>query len=133
MPRKRKFSPLHNGNDGCWVWGKKGHFKDECPYLRCRFCKMLNHVITECPTLPTKLRVNLNETRRSMLRTNKATMGDERSLMVQPRPKVIKHTQPTQREVAVMQSHANPRGEVAAEHNCATPCVFIPMSDQTVQ
>lgn len=59
-PRKRKFSPQHNKNDGCCVCGKKGHFKDECRYLRCRFCKMLGHVIAECPTLPKKLMVNSN-------------------------------------------------------------------------
>lgn len=57
-PKKRKFSPTNNTNEGCWICGKKGQFKNECPYMRCRFCKMLSHVIAECPTLSEKLRDN---------------------------------------------------------------------------
>lgn len=79
MSKKSKFSPLHNGNHGCWICRKNGHFKDECPYLRCRFFKMLGHVIADCPTLPEKLRVNMNETRRSMVRKSQVSVGTSRT------------------------------------------------------
>lgn len=49
FPRKRKFSPQLSGNDGCWVCGKKGHFKDECPYLRCRFARCLDMSLRSAP------------------------------------------------------------------------------------
>lgn len=58
--RKRKFSPARRPPSGSpevfWIYGKTGYFKDECPFVRCRFYKVLGHRIGECPaTLKKKI------------------------------------------------------------------------------
>lgn len=50
ITKKKKFSLGTQRGDaslteGCWICGKKGHYKDECPFVRFRFCKGLGHRI----------------------------------------------------------------------------------------
>lgn len=51
--RKRKFSSIRwsapESSEACWICIKSSHFKDECPFIGCRFCKVLGHRIGECP------------------------------------------------------------------------------------
>lgn len=53
-----KFSPVRRPTPGSpdvyWVCRKKGHFKDECPFVRCRFCKVLGHRVGESPIAPAR-------------------------------------------------------------------------------
>lgn len=55
---KRKFSlgrrPVPESPEVCWICRKRGHFKDECPFIRCMFCKTLGHSIGECPLAPAR-------------------------------------------------------------------------------
>lgn len=32
--------------------GKTGHFKDECLFIQCRFCKLLSHRVAKCHVAP---------------------------------------------------------------------------------
>lgn len=60
--KKKKFSPGRRQAPGspevCWNWGKKGNFKDECSFVRCKFCKSLGHRIGECTTTPARWDTN---------------------------------------------------------------------------
>lgn len=76
-PKKRKYRSPSNANEGYWVYRKRRLFKHECPYMRCRFCKMISHMIAECPTLPEKLREDPKETRRNTIKASSATIGDK--------------------------------------------------------
>lgn len=53
--RKRKF-PSPTPGEACWVCGERRHYKDECPYVRCRYYKKLRYIITECPAIPEQFR-----------------------------------------------------------------------------
>lgn len=35
----------------CWSCDSEGHYKDECPFLRCRYCKILGHKVADCPAI----------------------------------------------------------------------------------
>lgn len=63
LPKNRKINSPTTATESCWICGQWGHFKDECLSVRCRFCKMLGHVIAECSTLPEKLREEPNESK----------------------------------------------------------------------
>lgn len=40
--------PAPGSPEVCYVCSKKGHFKDECPFIRSRFRKVLGHRAGEC-------------------------------------------------------------------------------------
>lgn len=134
----------------------RGHFKDECSHMRCRFYKMLGHVIVECPTLPENLNEGSKEVRKRPpiksweekreTRGKAAYTGANRTAAAQHRPEEKRQEQQTQEDMTAMPSRANPRNRGTAEHscvnpriggtakhNCATPRVFIPISDQATQ
>lgn len=104
--KKRKFNSPSNATEHCWIYGKRGHFKDECLYIRCRSCKVLGHVITKCPTLPKKMREETKKTRRVTIKTTNATVRATRNTMLQSREETKKAIKPPQKEVADIQSHA---------------------------
>lgn len=54
--RKRKF--LSQKPKKTCACGERGHNKEECLYVCCRYCKKLGHVIAECLAVPNHLRRN---------------------------------------------------------------------------
>lgn len=52
--KRRRISPRGQRElmGPCWSCDSEGHYKDECPFLWCRFCKKLGHKMAECPIIP---------------------------------------------------------------------------------
>lgn len=84
-PKKRRFNSPINSNDCCWICEKRGRFKDKWPYMRCRFCKVLGHVIAECPTLHWKEEKEIKETRKVTTKTSRATARTTKNTLLQTR------------------------------------------------
>lgn len=63
--RKRKFSPMRmlvpGSPEAYWVCGKKGHIKDECLFIRCRFYKVLGHRVGEYTIAPVRKEVQVHK------------------------------------------------------------------------